>query len=99
MVCTFNHSICEARGRWTSEFKASLAYVPSSKLARTTERDLSQQGEKDVGRGYTLVVNLFSMHEALGMSSSAAQIEVPSYNPSTGGRGRRVRGRGRRIRS
>jgi hypothetical protein len=39
MAHTFNPSTGEGRGRWISEFEASLVYRVSSRTARATQRN------------------------------------------------------------
>jgi hypothetical protein len=43
---TFNPSTREARGRWISEFEASLIYKVSSRTARATQRNPVSKNQK-----------------------------------------------------
>jgi hypothetical protein len=47
----FNHPNLGGRGRWISEFKASLVYRVSSRTARATQRNLSRRKKKKTDKG------------------------------------------------
>jgi hypothetical protein len=47
---TFNPTTPRGRGRWTSEFKASLVYRMSSRIARTTEKAYLEEEKQFTSR-------------------------------------------------
>jgi hypothetical protein len=67
----------EGRGRWISEFEASLVYRVSSRIARATQRNSVSKKKKKKVTFYNGILGLYTQED----SSNRHQAEVGAGRP------------------